>query len=217
MEYFNLHTHESTNEELVLDLVNQYPQEFTESILYYSIGIHPLFISEDRIESDLKKIDSKLANQNCLALGECGLDKRAEFSLELQQKVFQEQLILAEKHQKPVVIHCVGAFQELIAIKKKMKITVPMVIHGFAKNKQTAQQLLENGFYISFGKFLLKNPEMEAVFTSIPNHRFFLETDTAEESLQEVYALAAKYKNINIEVLKQIVNQNVKTVFGFSE
>ena len=215
MKFLNLHTHQFTNQETVLELVNQYPQEFDATIPFYSIGIHPWYIIEDRLERDLEIIENKLSAHNCLALGECGLDKRVEIPLELQQKVFEKQLLLAQKYNKPVVIHCVGAFQEVIAIKKQLKITVPMIIHGFSKNKQIAKELINNGFYISFGKYLLRNPELEAVFLTVPNDRFFLETDTISESIEEVYHLASKYKNIEIEELKIILNNNFKQVFEF--
>lgn len=213
MKYFNLHTHQFTNQDDVLELVNQYPQEFDASIPFYSIGIHPLFIDENRLEKDFQVVDEKLALPECLALGECGLDKRSETSFEVQQLVFEKQLALAEKHQKPVVIHCVAAFQELIEIKKRLRITVPMIIHGFSKKVELAKQLIDNGFYVSFGKNLLRNPELESVFKSIPNNRFFLETDTIEEGIEDVYALAAKYKEIELSELQEIVCKNFKAVF----
>jgi TatD DNase family protein len=213
MKFFNLHTHKFTNQDSILELVNQYPQEFDDTIPYYSIGIHPWYIKEEWLEADLQIIESKLQEPNCLALGECGLDKRIEIPLELQQMVFERQLLLAQKQNKPVVIHCVAAFQEVIATKKRLKITVPMLIHGFSKNKQLAKELIDNGFYISFGKYLLRNPELEIVFRSVPNDRFFLETDTVEEGIEEVYALAARYKNWSIDEMQQQINRNFAAVF----
>ncbi|HRA72851.1 MAG TPA: TatD family hydrolase [Flavobacterium sp.] len=216
MQYFNLHTHQFTNQPDVLELVNQYPQEFDDAIPYYSIGIHPLYIDENRLESDFQIVDGKLALPECLALGECGLDKRSETSFEVQQSVFERQLALAEKHQKPVVIHCVAAFQELIETKKRLKIGVPMIIHGFSKKVELAKQLIDNGFYVSFGKNLLRNPELESVFQSIPNDRFLLETDMVEEGIRAVYDLAAKYKGLELNELQEIVNDNYNTVFVIS-
>ena len=213
MQYFNLHTHQFTSQLDVQELVNQYPQEFDASIPFYSIGIHPLYINENRLESDFQVVDEKLALPECLALGECGLDKRSETPFEVQQLVFEKQLALAEKHQKPVVIHCVAAFQELIEIKKRLKITVPMIVHGFSKKIELAKQLIDNGFYVSFGKNLLRNPELETVFKSIPDDKFLLETDMVEEGIQEVYALAAKYKEMELNELQEIVNKNYTTVF----
>jgi TatD DNase family protein len=213
MQYFNLHTHSYSNQEDVVELVNQYPQEFTDTFPNYSIGIHPWFIEEDRIEADLAIIESKLQENNCLAVGECGLDKRIEIPFELQQTVFERQLLLAERYQKPVVIHCVAAFQELIAIKKRLKISVPFLIHGFSKNEQLAKELVANGCYISFGKYLLRLPQLESVFRAMPNDRFFLETDTDEQTIQEVYALAAQYKGLSVAQIKELVNTNFRKVF----
>ncbi|WP_269225431.1 TatD family hydrolase [Flavobacterium eburneipallidum] len=215
MQYFNLHTHQFTNQPDVLELVNQYPQEFDASISFYSIGIHPLYIDENRLENDFHILDQKLGLPECLALGECGLDKRSETPFEVQQSVFERQLILAEKYQKTVVIHCVLAFQELIEIKKRLKIKVPMIVHGFSKKVELAKQLIDAGFYVSFGKNLLRNPELESVFKSIPNDKFLLETDMIEEGIQEVYALAAKYKGLGLEELQVIMNTNYKTIFEF--
>lgn len=215
MKLFNLHTHNYTNQEHILELVNQYPWEFEDKIPFYSIGIHPWYINEDRLSIDLQIIEQKLTLNNCLALGECGLDKRIEIPFEIQKKVFKAQIFLAEKFQKPLVLHCVAAFQEIIQIKKELNIKVPLIIHGFSKNEQTAKQLLDNGFYLSFGKYLLRNPELKTVFQSVPNDRFFLETDIIQESLEEVYALASNYKNIEIEEIKAIVASNFEKVFQF--
>ncbi|MCR4029241.1 MULTISPECIES: TatD family hydrolase [Flavobacterium] len=214
MEYFNLHTHNFTNQSDVLELVNQYPKDFDAKIPFYSIGIHPWYIDENRLETDLKIIEEKLQTESCLAIGECGLDKRIEVPLDLQTSVFEKQLELAEKFSKPVVIHCVAAFQEVIEIKKKKKITVPMIIHGFSKNRQIAEQLIKEGFYLSFGKYLLKNPDLESVFRDVPNDQFFLETDTMEETIQQVYELASKYKDLNLKELESIISSNCKSVFN---
>ncbi len=213
MNFFNLHTHSFTNNSDILELVNQYPWDFKENIPNYSIGIHPWYIDESRVEADLNIIEKKLQLKECLALGECGLDKRIEIPLALQIQVFEKQIALAEKYKKPLILHLVAAFDEVIEIKNRLKISVPIIIHGFSKNQQVAKQLLDNGFYISFGKYLIKNPEMEAVFKSIPNDKFFLETDTINETLEEVYQLAAKYKNLKIKEVIEIVNSNFNTVF----
>ncbi|MFD1604995.1 TatD family hydrolase [Flavobacterium artemisiae] len=215
MKYFNFHTHQFTNQSDILELVNQYPKDFDEAIPYYSIGIHPWYIDENRLEIDLKIIEEKLQTQNCLAIGECGLDKRIEIPFDFQVSVFEKQLILAEKYKKPVVIHCVAAYQEVAAIKKRMNISVPMIIHGFAKNNQVAEQLIKEGFYLSFGKYLLKNPDLKTVFINVPNDRFFLETDTIEETIKEVYELASKYKKLSVKELEEVISSNIMEVFKY--
>ena len=211
--FYNIHTHKSSNQKNVLEIVNQYPNEFDGTIENYSIGIHPWYINENRVEADLEIIEEKLQLANCLALGECGLDKRIEIPFEIQISVFEKQIKLAKKYNKPLILHCVSAYQEVIEIKKRLQIEVPMIIHGFSKNNQVAKSLLENGFYLSFGKYLLRNPELETVFKQVPNNQFFLETDTIDETLEEVYAIASKYKNIKMENLKKIISDNFNHVF----
>ena len=213
MKFINIHTHASSGNSNILEIVNQYPNSFDEKVDFFSIGIHPWYINEETWQQELKIIEEKLALRNCLALGECGLDKRRETPIEFQIEVFEAQLLLAQKNKMPVIIHCVAAFQELIALKQKLKITVPLVIHGFSKSGELADQLLKQGFYISFGKYLVKNPELELVFSNVPNDRFFLETDMIEEGIEQVYDLAAKYKNIDVVALQQIVTKNFNTVF----
>lgn len=207
---YNLHTHKSTSQDNVLEIVNQYPNEFDASVEFFSIGIHPWYIDVNKTNEYLIIIEEKLQLDNCLALGECGLDKRIDTSLEIQIEVFEKQLILAKKYKKPVILHCVSAYQEVIEIKKRLNIEVPMIIHGFSKNGQVAKSLLDNGFYLSFGKYLLRNPELSSVFEQIPNDRFLLETDTIEETILDVYEKAALIKNNNIE---NTVESNFKSIF----
>lgn len=210
--FYNLHTHTYSDNPDILEVVNRYPYEEID-VPYFSTGIHPWYIDEEKTEEHLAIIEQRLQMDNCLALGECGLDKRIEIPLEIQEAVFEKQLLLAKKYNKPVILHLVAAFQELIAIKNKIQPDVPMIIHGFSKNIQVAKQLLDNGFYLSFGKYLLRNPELSGVFAQVPENRFFLETDTIEEGIEKVYEKAAEARNIDIENLKNIVTTNFKTVF----
>ncbi len=213
-KFINLHTHTFSNLSDVMEVVNQYPWEFDASIPSYSIGIHPWYIDENRLETDLETIKQKLQLDKCLALGECGLDKRIEIPLELQISVFKQQLELVKETQKPIVLHCVAAYDEVIAIKKEMKMENPMIIHGFSKNEKVAQSLLKNGFYLSFGKYLLRNPDLEKVFTFAPENQILLETDTIEESIYQVYEKAAAIKGISVEEMKTIVFTNFSTIFS---
>lgn len=216
-KFINLHTHQFFNLSDVIAVVNQYPWEFNNSIPNYSIGIHPWYIDENRLELDLNTISEKLQLSDCLALGECGLDKRIETPMELQTVVFKRQLELVKQTDKPIILHCVAAFDEVIAIKKELKVENPMIIHGFSKNEQVANSLLKNGFYLSFGKYLLRSrnigTELEKVFKFAPENKILLETDTVEESIYEVYEKAAVIRGISVEKMKAIVFQNYSNIF----
>ncbi len=197
-----------------MEVVNQYPWEFSGAIPQYSIGIHPWYFNQERLSGDLDIIANKLHETNCLALGECGLDKRIEIPLNEQIEVFQQQLELVQKTTKPIILHCVAAYQEVIAIKKEMNIENPIIIHGFSKNEQVAKSLLDNHFYLSFGKYLLRNPDLEKVFKFVPNDMFFLETDTIEETIEQVYEKAASIKEMPLDLLKKQVHGNFAKVFN---
>jgi TatD DNase family protein len=210
---YNLHTHTYSRDDNVLEVVNRYPYEAVDDVPYFSTGIHPWYINIERADEHLSIIEERLQLANCLALGECGLDKRIEIPLNLQVEIFEKQLLLAKQYQKPVILHLVAAFQELIEIKDRLQPGVPMIIHGYSKNAQVAKQLTDNGFYLSFGKHLLSNPELSGVFANVFADRFFLETDTIEEGLEQVYQKAALARNVNIEQIEKIASNNFKTVF----
>lgn len=214
MQFINLHTHHHSNQLNTFELVNQYPLEFHSSIPYYSMGIHPWFIKEATLDQEFEILTQKIQDKNCLAIGECGLDKRIDVPLDLQQAVFERQLLLAQHVQKPVIIHCVAAFDELIECTKRLQIEVPIIVHGFSKNSQVANQLIQQGFYISFGKYLFQMPNLASVLNQIPEERFFLETDTALQSIEDVYQLVAKSKGISVPALQEKVKQNFESIFN---
>ena len=59
----------------------------------------------------------------------------------------------------------------------------------------------------------MRNPELIEVFQALPNDKFFLETDTIEETLEEVYELAAQYKGMTLEEMQMQVGENWEKVF----
>lgn len=150
MTFFDVHTHNKIVSENIFAIVNKYPiaTHFTNP---FSIGIHPWYLKSANVEKELLFIEEKLQDKNCFAIGECGLDKVTEIDFELQKIVFRKQLQLSEKYKKPVIIHCVKAFQEIIELKKELRPTQTWILHGFQKNLQIAESLLKNGIVVSIG------------------------------------------------------------------
>ncbi|RZJ81860.1 MAG: hydrolase TatD, partial [Flavobacterium sp.] len=131
----------------------------------------------------------------------CGLDALKGESLENQLTIFEAQIVVAEELKKPVIIHCVKRFAELIALKKKLNVQVPMIIHGFNKNEELGGQLIDNGFLLSFGTAVFK--ENSGAFALVAKtDNFFLETDDSKTSIEEIYHFVANLKNCNVETLK---------------
>ncbi|WP_010254492.1 TatD family hydrolase [Myroides injenensis] len=206
----DIHTHHIDKKVNDIAIINQYPLEANNTLPYFSVGIHPWYINEKRIEEELSFMEKHLKLNNCLAIGECGLDKKTQTPLDIQIKVFTEQLLLAEKYKKAVILHVVSAYQEIIAIKKELKLSIPLIVHGFNKNMQVAESLLKNGFYLSFGKALITYSKLSEVFISIPSDRIFLETDNSLDiTIDEVYQKALTLR----PDIEQQIEKNFSSVF----
>ncbi|GBO54804.1 hypothetical protein APA_2855 [Pseudanabaena sp. lw0831] len=169
-----------------------------------SLGLHPWFIQLETWEAAWSNLVNLAKLSQIVAIGECGLDRNIDLSLETQISIFQRHIELAESLQKPLVIHCVRAFSELIALKKDTKSTVPWIIHGFNKKEEVFQQLLKHDFYFSFGGAILsdRSPILQAI-TTIPNGRFLLETDDRTDiSIKQIYDRAAALRHVSLETLQ---------------
>jgi TatD DNase family protein len=117
----------------------------------FSAGFHPYFL-KDFSENDLEKFAETIKNKHFFALGECGLDKNIDTSFEAQKNIFEKQISLSETLCKPLIIHCVGYFNELILLKKALKPAQKWLVHGFRGKPQLAEQLLKNDIMFSFGE-----------------------------------------------------------------
>ncbi|MFM2135910.1 MAG: hypothetical protein RL021_1310 [Bacteroidota bacterium] len=152
--------------------------------------------------------------KNVLAIGECGLDKASSTEWELQEYWFQRQMELAESKNKPLIIHCVRAFGEVLASLKKANCRVPVVFHGFNKGPEIAGQILNQGHYLSYGKNLLGSEKTQDAFLQTPFDRIFLETDDSGMSIESIYAAAATLKQVELKLLCKTIQRNAELAFG---
>ena len=241
--YIDLHTHRRTPSEGVITVSN-YAQKavFTEGPTFATVGLHPWFLTRENFENDFEKMSQLVHNQQVIGIGECGLDKLRGEDLAFQTKAFEAQIRLAESVSKPVVIHCVRAFSEIIAIKKRLNPSVSLIIHGFNKNETVLKELLRHGFFISIGAVILLEKQRDLpkkranslgkteltlakaentegvsfskIIEKIPLDRLFFETDDAENiSIVEIYQAASEILNIDLSDLKSIVYANFKRLF----
>ena len=117
--FINIHSHHHALNNSQWVIQNLYKGfEKVNEVGNYSIGLHPYYINEATWEKEFSTLQKFAANNFVMAIGECGLDKNCNISFSLQQKVFSEQIILANSLQKPLVIHCVNAYHEVITILK---------------------------------------------------------------------------------------------------
>ncbi|WP_373552520.1 TatD family hydrolase [Haliscomenobacter sp.] len=185
-----------------------------------SVGLHPWFVSEvDGVQDEQWDWLVRVAREEkVLLLGECGLDKLQGPDLVYQQFVFEHCLSLAEQLQKPMVIHCVRAYEELFTSVQKIKPTVPLVIHGFARKVTVLKPLLERGFYVSYGAAILHpNSAAAQSLAQTPLEKLFLESDDKMLPIADLYARAAQIKGMSIQELEIALQNNLNRLLRQSK
>ena len=186
--FTDAHTHRKAESAGVLALRNlAYPSERTHSSgnVLFSAGIHPY----DVLTRKFEPLKAYLLENRCSAVGECGLDRSIEIDFELQKQCLLRQAELAGELSLPLVLHCVRAYPEMIALKKRFGSSVSWVIHGFRGREQTARELLKHGFTLSLSSVWLRH--IDKLYDCIIDSGFLLETDDGKEKIEELYPLAA--------------------------
>jgi TatD DNase family protein len=212
----DIHTHQPTGNVHVLEVQNLYFGEAKNAAArLFSAGLHPWFVTPDNLPHAIDWLEKTVRQPEVIAVGEAGLDKATPTDWALQWQAFEVCVNLSETVAKPLLLHCVRAFSEIIAFKKRAKPQQPWIFHGFDKNWQTATMLLQNGCFLSFGKALF-NPDgrTAAVLANMPADRFFLETDNSGTLLADVYARAAAIRGCSPEILAAQQQALFQTVFN---
>jgi TatD DNase family protein len=180
----------------------------------YTYGIHPWFLQRDNYQKQIESVRLNAENPDVLAIGEAGFDKLRGADPDLQRSVFEEQVEISELVKKPVIIHCVRAWDELLSVHKRMKPKMPWLIHGFRGNVEQAMQLLSKGMYLSFWFNFILRPESSELIRAVPENRIFLETDGADIGIIEIYKKVSSDKEIDVEELKSLIFSNFKSFFA---
>jgi TatD DNase family protein len=204
MEFFDFHHHKKYIRNGIYNLAKEIPPDFT-----YSVGIHPNDIDVNNLKEQLSWMRSMIS-QNCFAIGECGLDSLVSADENLQNEAFLQQIMIANEVKKPIIIHCVRKFYEVISFRKKAE--QPMIIHGFNKKKQIAEDLLAHNFYLSFGKAVLYNLSLQDILKNIPPDKFFLETDNEDFNIEELYFKVSEIRGISPEDLNEQILHNLYSI-----
>lgn len=198
-----------------IQILNTFAQDLPlpEDENFYSVGLHPWHLELVDPEECLQSIDQAMGQKNVLALGECGLDRSVSIDFAVQVRYFRKQIELAEKHSKPLIIHCVRAFPELMKLKAAFKTNIPWIIHGYQGNRVTTFQLIRHNFFFSVGESLLSNQQKKDLVPLIPLDHLFLETDDREIDISAMYSLASQLLQIDQERLGAIILENFKRLF----
>ena len=215
-QFINIHSHHKPLllNEFVIRNAYLKTQPYIEAAYHFSCGVHPWHVCAYDL-LDAKNCLQKLLEQpHYLAIGECGLDKLSA-NWEQQLVFFEMQIDLAQQFHKPVIVHCVRAYYELIPFIKKSKTA--FILHAYRGNAlQTTTLLKLPNVFFSFG---LVRPEKEerisALLKLIPFEKLFFETDTLRIGVEKVYEQFAALLNINITKLKHQVELNFYSLEHF--
>ncbi len=177
----------------------------------FSAGLHPKDISPSW-KSDFEKIKKISLSENCLAIGECGLDGLIDINEKLQNDIFQAHVSWAEEIRKPIIIHCVRRFSQILHYKNAK---IPLIIHGFNKKETIAKELLDAGFFLSFGKAASDNLSLQKLIKDFPLQKMFLETDNADFDIAMLYEKVSAIKDISEEELSRQMWENLENVIYY--
>jgi len=217
MDLYNIHTHKvdlPTGEYKERCILSTSPGDFQEkrtdrTDIWYSCGIHPWYISdEESMAYQLRLLKEIVKEERVIAIGEAGLDKLQGPGIDIQIDVFRKHIELSMEIQRPLIIHCVKAWDELIALYKEYKPVVPWIIHGYRRNPQQTEQLGKMGFKFSIGERF--NAES---LKHIPLDSLFCETDMADISIYRVYEQIAAVYGMDLCQFATCVEENIDMYF----
>lgn len=150
---------------------------------------------------------------HCDIIGETGLDYACEVDRLAQERLFRAHLEVAERLQKPVVLHMVRAFDPTIKILAEYNIA-GVVFHGFIGSQQQVAEALRRGYCLSFGSRSLRSSKTRQAIVATPLDRLFCETDDNPSlNIAKVYAEVAAIKGVTLAELERYIYENYKRLF----
>lgn len=186
-----------------IDIHTHHP---TSATTLHAVGVHPW-------QAAIESLPSEVAIMAAEAIGEIGLDKVCAVDFEQQKAVFAAQLDLAERFAKPVVLHCVRAFEEVMRGLEGR--TLPAVIfHGFIGSKEQGERALQRGYYLSFGMRTGRSPKSVEALRHTPLDRLFVESDEEMTPIETIYEEVAALRGVSVEELCSATLANYTRISG---
>jgi len=216
-DYIDVHTHGSHPGEGIFAVENlmanepTLPSDIPERCC--SIGIHPWYLNEKNQHYLIERVEASAGAPNLIAIGEAGFDMLRGPSEELQTEVFEAQVKIAEKNGRPVVIHCVRAWNNLLAAHKKLKPSTSWLVHGFRGKRELAMQLISRGIFLSFWFDFVLRKESTQLLRSLPPDKIMLETDGAGVDIREIYKKVSRDLDIELNQFKEMLYGNFIRIF----
>ena len=182
------------------------------------LGLHPWFVAEAG-SGWLARLTTRVT---CIhaGIGECGLDfSPGRPDRAAQEAAFEAQLVLAVRLDRPISIHCVRAWERLVAILRRVGVPgAGAVLHAFSGSLEVAAKLQDLGMYLGFNGAVARPGARRgpAALAAVASDRLLLETDApfGPGDLGSVLAVAAGIRNVAPELLAAQTTDNALRVFG---
>lgn len=199
--------------------------------LYPTAGIHP-HDAKDSCDDTRAVIEELCQREDCVAVGETGLDYFKEFSpIQDQHENFRWHLALAKRLDKPVIVHCRDAHEDTVKLIREHP-GVRGVMHCYTMGETELAPYVEAGFYISFSGVVTfpRNQANREASRAVPADRLLVETDCPflapqgsrgkrnEPALvREVLKTVAEVRGEDLETLALSTSANAATLFGLPQ
>jgi TatD DNase family protein len=208
------------NSKMAVEITEKYKEG-----VYAAVGLHPSDV--DVVGNSVSDIYELAKHPKVVAIGECGLDLKSQKSnLKSQKALFIKQIELALEVDKPLMIHCRDAHEQVIEILREHK-DVQGNIHFFSGTREQAQKYFDLGFSISFTGVITFANQYDEIIKKAPLEKIMIETDAPfvapspyrgqrNEPLyvKEVVKKIAEIKNISYEEIARITTQNTLKFFN---
>lgn len=215
--FIDIHTHRPGNRDGTISVQSLFLQDvdFRNPVnAPFSAAVHPWHATKFTPGQVSEMFINLIKQPQLIAVGETGLDKISTTDYHCQKLLFEMHLEFAENQHKPVIIHAVKSWNELIVYIKRFKI--PFILHGYSAGIELTKQLIDLGCYFSVGKSVLKiTPRFREAIQIIPPASLFLETDGSNTDISEIYQEISKIRDISLDELKIQIDTNFKFLFNW--
>ena len=197
----------------------------SHDFLWVSVGLHP----NDEEEFDVSKYEELAKDPKVVAIGECGLDYFRS-KPDGQKERFEQQITLAQKLNKSLVVHCREAHEDVLTMLAAAKPTMPVVMHFFTGSGELAQKYLDLGCYLSFPGPITYTDMYDDSIRICPLDKMLIETDSPFAApvpyrgkrnepayVEHVATKISTVKGIPVEEVAEITAKNAKKVFGLQK
>lgn len=190
-----------------------------------SLGLYPieaLSLTEKEIDEELKFI--KQNKDKIAAIGEVGLDFKETEEKEKQIKVFKKIILLAQKIDRPLIIHSRKAEKEVIEILEEARAK-KVIMHCFSGKKSLIERIKQNNWSMSIPANVKFSEHFQNAVKILPIENLLCETDSPflhpfkepnnePANVIESYKKIAEIKSLPLKTVESIIENNYKKLFN---